>query len=511
MPTAEPTILQRLNILEEKQQQLQAENQSLREEVSTLQRWRRITDQRICTQFEIRLAPDAEPDPDPPEEEQADQTSPRIRVSTSTPTLGQAPPKRPKTEANSDDAHESPGEIILASEREPEDEDDELDISDTKTYEQLRGDTQPTPTAAVGDPDPGPSPAMIQPGLQSAAEPEASTPPDYKTNEDAPCCVCNVPWVEPENDIVFCDGCNLCVHQACYGVKEIPEGSWYCKSCQPGLKESPPCVFCPNRGGAMVPLDANEGAQGASTLWAHVICTLWIPGVAFNNPDTYDKVIKLNAIDEWRWDLKCSLCNLRGRGNGAVIQCKWKKCPTAFHVTCAAKYKLRMDWSENNLLPSWTHGVALEAYCEDHRYSTQEKQTAWETLIDYGSWDPGVEFKVNKKAVYGFLLFFKSKKSYTKTYAKAFEKYKALSQDDIKLSITSLRDSLLRAKHEDLKAKLTLILTNWPQAKKYAKTSRKTSQNLCPYGYRDCESHCSLVPAKLHKIVISHAADIFNL
>jgi carbohydrate-binding DOMON domain-containing protein len=98
--------------------------------------------------------------------------------------------------------------------------------------------------------------------------------------------------------------------------------------------------------------------------------------------------------------------------------------------------------------------------------TAKEKQGAWETLIDYPSWDPRVEFKVSREAVYGFLLSFKSKESYAKTYAKAFAKYKALSQDDIKLSITSLRDSLLPAKHGELKAKLTLILKNWPQIKK---------------------------------------------
>ena len=98
--------------------------------------------------------------------------------------------------------------------------------------------------------------------------------------------------------------------------------------------------------------------------------------------------------------------------------------------------------------------------------TAKEKQRAWETLIDYPSWDPRVEFKVSREAVYGFLLCFKSKESYAKTYAKAFAKYKTLCQDGIKLSITSLRDSLLPAKHGELKAKLTLILKNWPQIKK---------------------------------------------
>lgn len=51
--------------------------------------------------------------------------------------------------------------------------------------------------------------------------------------------------------MVFCDGCDVCVHQACYGVQNIPEGKWYCRTCAIGLK--PQCELCPKKGGAMKP------------------------------------------------------------------------------------------------------------------------------------------------------------------------------------------------------------------------------------------------------------------
>lgn len=40
------------------------------------------------------------------------------------------------------------------------------------------------------------------------------------------------PETEEGNEMVFCDRCNICVHQACYGITEIPEGEWLCSPCR---------------------------------------------------------------------------------------------------------------------------------------------------------------------------------------------------------------------------------------------------------------------------------------
>jgi hypothetical protein len=54
--------------------------------------------------------------------------------------------------------------------------------------------------------------------------------------EDVPCCICNDGDYEENNQIVFCDGCDIAVHQVCYGIKEVPKGPWRCSKCQSGEK-----------------------------------------------------------------------------------------------------------------------------------------------------------------------------------------------------------------------------------------------------------------------------------
>lgn len=43
-------------------------------------------------------------------------------------------------------------------------------------------------------------------------------------DENVICDVCRSPDSEDGNEMVFCDSCNICVHQACYGITVIPAG-----------------------------------------------------------------------------------------------------------------------------------------------------------------------------------------------------------------------------------------------------------------------------------------------
>src|SRR5699024_9655543 len=64
------------------------------------------------------------------------------------------------------------------------------------------------------------------------------------------CDICALSSYTSENDLIYCDGCNLCVHQECYGVPLIPEGFWLCRKCLFSGKKSIKCEFCPSKNGA---------------------------------------------------------------------------------------------------------------------------------------------------------------------------------------------------------------------------------------------------------------------
>lgn len=73
--------------------------------------------------------------------------------------------------------------------------------------------------------------------------------------DDAVCSVCGDAEGEDGNEIIFCDGCNLAVHQLCYGVAALPEGEWYCSRCSAGVGPHALCCVCQKARGAMKPVE----------------------------------------------------------------------------------------------------------------------------------------------------------------------------------------------------------------------------------------------------------------
>uniref|UniRef100_A0A8C3S1R1 Jade family PHD finger 2 n=1 Tax=Chelydra serpentina TaxID=8475 RepID=A0A8C3S1R1_CHESE len=168
-------------------------------------------------------------------------------------------------------------------------------------------------------------------------------------DEDVVCDVCRSPEGEDGNEMVFCDKCNVCVHQACYGILKVPIGNWLCRTCALGVQ--PKCLLCPKRGGALKP-------TRSGTKWVHVSCALWIPEVSIGCPEKMEPITKISHIPASRWALSCSLCK---ECTGTCIQCSMPACITAFHVTCAFDHNLDMRTilAEND-------EVKFKSFCLEH-------------------------------------------------------------------------------------------------------------------------------------------------
>ncbi|KIK79267.1 hypothetical protein PAXRUDRAFT_161733 [Paxillus rubicundulus Ve08.2h10] len=176
--------------------------------------------------------------------------------------------------------------------------------------------------------------------------------PDYAMpSEDSTCAICDDSEGENSNAIVFCDGCNLAVHQDCYGVPYIPEGQWLCRKCTVSPENPVSCILCPNEGGAF--------KQTVLGDWAHLLCAIWIPETRVANEVFMEPITGSDKIPKQRWKLKCSICGIR---EGACIQCTKTSCFLAFHATCARKERFLMPMKS----AQGSEPVTLTCFCEKH-------------------------------------------------------------------------------------------------------------------------------------------------
>lgn len=204
-------------------------------------------------------------------------------------------------------------------------------------------------------PKPNPKPPQTQRPRSSSAVAVNGENPGSGEEQDSKCAICDDGDCENSNAIVFCDGCDLAVHQECYGVPYIPEGQWLCRKCQLIGRGSPSCIFCPNTEGAF--------KQTNTSKWSHLLCAVWIPEVSIGNPSLMEPVNEVEKVPRSRWKLTCYICRQK---MGACIQCSNKNCFVAFHVTCGRRAGLYLKMKLTPGAPAVTDSNGLKAFCDRH-------------------------------------------------------------------------------------------------------------------------------------------------
>lgn len=149
------------------------------------------------------------------------------------------------------------------------------------------------------------------------------------------CCACLGDRSDDTNEIVECDGCKITVHEGCYGISDSISVSstvsscstepWFCDPCKANVRH-PDCELCPNKGGIFKETDCGK--------WVHLVCSLYVPGVAFGEVDQLSSVT-LFEMQYSKWGAKtCSLCeDDHFARTGVCIGCDAGMCKTYFHVT----------------------------------------------------------------------------------------------------------------------------------------------------------------------------------
>ena len=204
-------------------------------------------------------------------------------------------------------------------------------------------------------PKPNPKPPQTHRPRSSSAVAVNGEPAGQGEEQDSKCAICDDGDCENTNAIVFCDGCDLAVHQECYGVPFIPEGQWLCRKCHLIGRGTPTCIFCPNTDGAF--------KQTNSSRWAHLLCAIWIPEVSLGNATFMEPVMDVEKVPKSRWKLQCTICQQK---MGACIQCSNKNCFRAFHVTCARRARWFLSMKSANSNQTNLDAGTLKAYCDKH-------------------------------------------------------------------------------------------------------------------------------------------------
>lgn len=180
-------------------------------------------------------------------------------------------------------------------------------------------------------------------------------------DDDIVCDICLLPDADDGNEMVFCERCNACVHQNCYGISVVPNGTWLCKPCS--IVRRPACLLCPKFGGPMK-------CTPSGTVWCHLTCAFWLPELKFGDYVKMEPILNLDRIPHARWTLRCVVCST---SEGACVQCAHKNCRTPFHVTCGLSAGYFLDVQQTSSDGTNSSRSQFNAYCLKHSNEARKR------------------------------------------------------------------------------------------------------------------------------------------
>jgi hypothetical protein len=210
--------------------------------------------------------------------------------------------------------------------------------------------------------------AKYEAELQRRIDAQKALEVQQEEDDNAVCDICGDGESTGENRIIFCDSCDVSVHQHCYGVDNVPRGDYFCRACLYFKKDQPlasqqqdqplssqpenspqkrthalppiTCELCPKKQGAFVQTQTlpKAGEKNPPNQWVHFLCAKWqglsiVEGAVENGVSVFMIENVQPLKDHFRSEeTSCFLCKgMRGSYN----KCRHEGCERWMHVTCA--------------------------------------------------------------------------------------------------------------------------------------------------------------------------------
>ncbi|KAG7388544.1 hypothetical protein PHYPSEUDO_012181 [Phytophthora pseudosyringae] len=229
-------------------------------------------------------------------------------------------------------------------------------------------------------------------------EQEGSTEDEDDAIDDGTCVVCFDGQSPETNPIIFCDRCELAVHQRCYGMAKVPSNEFICDRCRATREGIDPArdVFC-----QLCSLGDGAFKRTIDGKWVHVVCALWCPKVWIGNLFELSEISLVGSTNQVRFlnsveEIDARIAQASGgqhialkNGNdpeipavelgslcvhcrvacGRTIQCCHPGCSTSFHPLCGWFDGLPMTVSlgdERFIYAGGGAGLSFQMFCSSH-------------------------------------------------------------------------------------------------------------------------------------------------